>query len=235
MSIYLLTLFLSIAALITVLANKLTVTAAITGVLVALLIFKGAGYTGLITMAAFFILGTLATSFGIHQKQKQGLAESNKGKRNAAQVLANAGVAAILGFIALFYPPYQALCSLMIAAVFSSATADTLSSELGNIFGKRFYNILSFKKDARGLNGIISLEGTLCGLAGSIIIATIYALSFSWKSGFIIIIIAGTFGNIVDSILGGTLESSGTIGNDVVNFLNTLLAALMAGALYLLL
>jgi uncharacterized protein (TIGR00297 family) len=234
MPFILLTILLSTAALITVLTHKLTIVAAVTGVLVALVIFKGAGYTGLILMAAFFILGTVATTFGIQQKLRHGIAETNKGKRNAAQVLANAGVAAIIGVGAWKYPQWQVLCSLMIAAAFSSATADTLSSELGNIFGKRYYNILSFKKDTRGLNGVISLEGTLCGLAGSIVIATIYALGLGWNVGFIIIIIAGTFGNIMDSILGATLERSGTVGNNVVNFSNTLLAAVVAGAMNLL-
>jgi len=232
MLFFLLTLLLSIAALITVMANKLTITAAVTGVLVALLIFKGSGYTGLVLMAAFFMLGTLATSLGIQQKQKLGIAEVNKGKRNAAQVLANAGVAALLGFGGLIFTQYQLLCSLMIAASFSSATADTLSSELGNIFGKRFYNILSFKKDTRGLNGVISLEGTLCGLAGSIIIATIYALGNGFDTGFVIVVIAGTIGNLFDSLLGATLERNGAIKNNAVNFLNTLIAAITGGLMW---
>ncbi len=232
MSIYILTLLLSIAALITVLANKLTIVAAVTGVEVSLVIYRGAGYTGLILMAVFFILGTLATTFGLQQKQKHGIAETNKGKRNAGQVLANAGVAAIIGVGAWMYPQWQVLCSLMIAASFSSATADTLSSELGNVFGKRFYNILSFKKDTRGLNGVISLEGTLCGLAGSVIIAAIYSLGNGFDFRFLIVVIAGTIGNFFDSLLGATLERKGTIKNDAVNFLNTFMAAITGGLIW---
>ncbi len=71
-------------------------------------------------------------------KQKVGLAEKNKGRRTAGQVIANAGVAAILGILAMFYPAKVNLFRLMTAAAIASAAADTLSSELGNIYGKTF-------------------------------------------------------------------------------------------------
>lgn len=232
MSFYIVLLVVSLAASVTVVVRKLTIAAAVTGVAVAMCIFAGASYTGLIMLAAFFILGTVATTFKIQQKENVALAETNKGKRNAAQVLANAGVAAIIGIGAWMYPQWQTLCSLMIAASFSSATADTLSSELGNIFGKRFYNILSFKKDTRGLNGVISLEGTLCGLAGSVIIAAIYSLGNGFDFRFLIVVISGTAGNLFDSLLGATLERRGAIKNDAVNFLNTFMAAITGGLLY---
>ncbi|MES2776178.1 MAG: DUF92 domain-containing protein [Bacteroidota bacterium] len=228
MSFYIVLIAVSIAAFMTVLAHKLTIIAAVTGVVVSMFIFMGAGYTGLILLAAFFILGTLATSFKIKQKESLAIAETNKGKRNAGQVLANGGVAAILGLLAWVFPQYSTLLGVMMAAGFASATADTLSSELGNVYGKKFYNILSFKKDIRGEDGVISLEGTLCGLAGSILIAVIYAVGFGWNACFIYIIIAGTIGNLFDSVLGATLERKGAIGNNTVNFLNTLVAALAA-------
>ncbi|MDQ6814391.1 MAG: DUF92 domain-containing protein, partial [Bacteroidota bacterium] len=76
---------LGVCALISVWAGKLTATAACAGWAVALLIFAGAGYTGIVMLAVFFLLGTMATSWGIGQKQRAGLAEKNKGKRTAGQ------------------------------------------------------------------------------------------------------------------------------------------------------
>jgi len=220
---------LCLAGIASVWAGTLQALAGVAGVLVSIAIYKGTGYTGLICLAVFFLLGTLATKWQIHKKQQLGLAEQNKGKRNAGQVMANAAMAGILGLFAWLFPVYASECTLLVAACFSSATADTLSSEMGNLYGKHLYNILSFKKDIRGQNGVVSLEGTMCGLAGSSVIALIHAAGMGWHTGqFIIIVIAGTVGNLVDSLLGASLERKHIIGNNIVNFLNTFAAALVA-------
>lgn len=217
---------LSAAAVISAKAGKLTVVAAITGWLTGLLIFAGAGYAGAAMLAAFFVLGTGATSWGMGVKQKLGLAEKDKGRRTVGQVIANAGVAAILGTLSFFYPDKSVVFILMIAAGFASAAADTLSSELGNIYGKNFYNVVTLKKDTRGLNGVISFEGTAIGLLGSCVIAAVYALFFGLTIHFLLIVVAGATGNFTDSLLGATFERRGYLNNNEVNFLNTAIASL---------
>lgn len=212
--------------------DKLSWQGALLGGFIGFLLFTGAGYTGVAMIAAFFFLGTAATSWKTTFKERSGLAEANKGRRTAAQVIANAGVPAILAFVAWTYPSKAELCRIMMAAGFAAATADTLSSELGNVYGRRFYNILTFKKDTRGLNGVVSLEGSLSGMIGAAIIAGIYAIGFGWNTAFLWIIIAGTIGNITDSILGATVERKHFLNNNQVNFLNTLIAALAALLIY---
>ena len=214
-----------------IIRNKLTIPAAITGVAVATALFAGAGYVGFIMMTFFFMLGTLATSHKKNIKQQLGIAEENKGRRVATQVLANAGVQGLLGLIMLTDVQHKEIYLLMIAAAFSSATADTMSSELGNVYGKRFYNILNFKKDVRGRDGVVSLEGTLAGVLGSVMIALVFACFQQFDKRFIVIVVAGTVGNIMDSLLGATLEKRQVIGNNAVNFLNTISAAITAALL----
>jgi len=210
-----------------VIAKKLTVNAALTGGVVAYLVFTGAGFTGIAMMTSFFILGSAATSWQQNKKQAFTTAEEHKSGRTTGQVLANAGVPAIIGILVLFYPRYSHLFTLMMAAGFASATADTLSSELGTVYGKRFFNIISLKPDQRGLNGVISMEGMLLGVAGSLIIALAYAIGFGADLNMVWIVIAGTVGNLSDSAMGALLERKGIIGNNAVNFLNTLIAALV--------
>jgi uncharacterized protein (TIGR00297 family) len=217
---------LSAAAFISVKAGKLTPVAGITGWITGLLIFAGTGYAGAAMLATFFVLGTTATSWGTSVKQKLGLAEKDKGRRTAGQVIANAGVAALLGTSSFFYPSKTDVFLLMIAAGFASAAADTLSSELGNMYGKNFYNVVTLKKDTRGLNGVISFEGTAIGLLGSCIIAVVYSLFFSLTIHFLLIVVAGTAGNFTDSLLGATFERKGYLNNNEVNFLNTAIASL---------
>ena len=126
----------------------------------------------------------------------------------------------------LLFPRQHSLFQLLIAAAFSSATADTLSSELGSVYGKKFYNILTFKRDKKGLDGVVSLEGSLFGMLGSALIGVLYCAGAGWGFTVIIIVLAGTAGNLSDSILGATLERRGQLSNNAVNFLNTLIAAL---------
>jgi len=214
-------------------AKKLTVAAAITGGALGLLIYAGAGFTGITLVAAFFLLGTLATGWKKGYKESTGLSERNGSRRNAGQVMANAGVAAICGLLCYFFQQYVFVFRLMMAASLSSAMADTLSSELGNVYGKRFYNILTLQKDTRGLNGVVSLEGTAIGVVGSVVIALVYALGFGFsRNTFFIILIAGLAGNLSDSVLGASLERKAYLNNDAVNFFNTAIAALTALVLY---
>ncbi|HRO47267.1 DUF92 domain-containing protein [Agriterribacter sp.] len=219
--------------LISMLKKKLTVAAALTGGLLSVIIFIGAGFTGIGLLAAFFILGVSATGWKVSAKMKDGLAESGNGERNTGQVFANAGAAAILALLAKYNPEAAEVLYLMIAGCFSAATADTLSSELGNVYGKSYYHMLTFRKMQRGANGAVSLQGSIYGIIGSIIIALIYVLGTGWNAQhFLVIIIAGTAGNAVDSILGLTLENKGLLNNNAVNFLNTAVGAAVAGVLY---
>jgi uncharacterized protein (TIGR00297 family) len=225
---YLVIVLLMLAALVAVFARKLTPVAGLTGLLISILIYLGSGYAGLLSMAAFFICGTMATGWKLNIKAQKGISENNKGQRNASQVLANSGMAAIVSVVGYFFGADGFLIAILTAAAFSAATADTLSSELGNIYGKRYYNILSLKPDQRGLDGVISLEGTLAGVAGSLLIAMICFAFFPFAKTILIILIAGTAGNIADSILGAALERRGKIKNDAVNFLNTATGVLIA-------
>ena len=212
-------------------AGKLTAGAVWVGGALGLLIYLGSGFGGLALLALFFGLGTAASGWRVADKRRLGLAEENRGRRTAGQVVANAGVAGLLGLLAWQWPPAAPLARLMLAGSFAAATADTLASELGNVYGRRYYNILTLKPDTRGLNGVISLEGTALGLAGTAVLAAAYCLSAGWGMAFAYLLVAGTAGNLADSVLGATLERRGTLGNNAVNFLNTLTGALVAGGL----
>jgi len=98
---YLIYFFLLAGVVLSIVTHKLTVKAALLGGVVGLLVFKGGGYTGLIMLASFFILGSGATGLGLKKKQALGAADENKGRRTPGQVMANGGVAAMLGAVAI--------------------------------------------------------------------------------------------------------------------------------------
>jgi len=235
MAAYLIYIFLLTGALLSVISSKLTITGAVTAVVTGVLVYQGAGYTGIAMLCLFFILGTVSTGWGLKHKHRLGIAEHDKGKRTAGQVIANGGAAAILGGIAWLMPQHALVLQLMMAGCLASATADTLASELGSIYGSRFYDVISFKKVQPGPDGVISLEGTLIGIAGAGLIALTYAIGFGFNPCFFIIIAAGATGNLFDSILGATAERRYLMGNNTVNFLNTCAGAAVCLLLYWLL
>ena len=212
--------------------KKLTPPAGLTGALIGAAIYAGGGYPGLLLLALFFILGTVATSWKKEKKLALKGSAAHESIRTPGQVLANGGIAGLLGTGALLLPEHKSQLLLMMAASLSSATADTLSSELGIIYGRRFYHLLTLRPDERGLDGVVSIEGTLIGIAGSILIAAAFTLTTHGSlHAFTIIVLAGTIGNLADSALGALFERKGMLGNNAVNFLNTLIAALFALAI----
>ncbi|SFQ48499.1 TIGR00297 family protein [Hymenobacter arizonensis] len=210
---------------------KLTRAGVWTGGAVGLFLFLGCGWLGVGLITLFFVLGSGATSWKRAEKRQLGLVDQDHGPRTAGQVLANAGVAGLLGTLAWLIPAVAPLAPLLVAGSFAAATADTLSSELGNVYGRRYYHVLTGRPDRRGENGVVSLEGTLLGLAGSALVAAVYCLASGWGPAFGWLLVAGTAGNLADSVLGATLERRGYVGNNAVNAVNTLVGALTAGGL----
>jgi len=211
-------------ALTSFILRKLTLVAAITATIVSSIIYLGLNYVGLEMLGAFFMLGVAATNW--HKRDK---AINNTNPRDAGQVLANGGIATACSLLALMpaFSIYRQTLCLMAAGSFAAVTADTLSSELGMVYGRRFFNIISLKPEEKGLDGVISVEGTLIGVVGAAIIAFTYCLNFSFSLIFWVIVIAGTLGNLLDSIIGATLERKHFLNNNMVNLFNTLTGALV--------
>lgn len=195
--------------------------------------------SGLAPLIALFILTSAATSTGRLRKAHAGLAESHEG-RTISQVIANLGFAAVLAFplgyvaVSVFWPePDYIDRSWVVAALVLSAlieaTADTVSSEIGQAFGGRPILITTLRRVEPGTDGAISLRGTLAGILAGAIVAAIGAwsmhLSFQQSS---IAFAAGVCGLFLDSLLGATLERRGWIGNDLVNFSSTAFAAALS-------
>jgi uncharacterized protein (TIGR00297 family) len=212
--------------------KKLTIPAALSGALLGWIMYTGGELTGLAMMTAFFILGTAATSWKRDRKLDIRSNAAHQSTRTTCQVIANSGVAGLAGLLSFLPGTHGQLLRLAMAACFAAAMADTLSSELGMVYGRRFFNVLTGRPDQKGLDGVVSLEGLVIGVAGAAIISIIFMIGHGWHGRiFLIITLSGVFGNWVDSVLGAVFERKGQLSNDMVNFLNTLAAALLAGLL----
>lgn len=205
--------------------KKLTLPAALLAGGIGVVVFFAAAFKGVMLLVTFFVLSVLATAHKKGSKAKYHPESLQPGGRTAAQVFANGGVAAILAVLIILYPLHKELFMFMMSASLASALADTLSSELGMVYGRRFYNILTLKKEQNGLDGVVSAEGTLFGTAGACLVGFAF---FGFGKAGLIVAIAGVLGNLMDSVLGAALERKHQIGNNAVNFINTLFAAVVA-------
>jgi uncharacterized protein (TIGR00297 family) len=210
--------------------KKLTFSGSLAAGFIGGVVYLADHYRGVFLLLLFFIISVIATSHKKHVKLALHPQLLEVKGRTAWQVFANGGIAALCALLSLAYPMYSPIFMVMMAASLASALADTLSSELGIIYGRRFFNILSLKPDVKGLDGVVSVEGTLIGAVGAFLVGVCFS---GFASVAVIIGIAGMLGNLFDSVIGATLERNGLIGNNFVNFLNTSLAALIGFMLFL--
>ena len=210
--------------LLSIASQKMDVPGALVGGLIATCLFLGGGFPMLGILGLFFILGVGATEWKKKEKRALGLAQENEGKRSVRHAVANGGIAALYALVGVFAEDNLMLLA-MAAGSFASATADTLASELGNVYGSRYMNILTFKADTQGKDGVVSLEGTLLGALGSLVVAICFGWAFNAWEFVGLIALAGCIGNLADSVLGASLQAKHMINNDKVNFLSTWIAA----------
>ena len=184
------------------------------GVIILLTFGLEFGYAGVLVLLAFFLFGNLVTKYKYDRKAKLGVAEGNKGMRGMNNVLGN-------GLSPLFFAVLYALSRdnvllLGFSGAIATACSDTFSTEIGQAEGNPRL-ITTLKKVPVGTNGGVSLPGLGAALLGSGLIALV-SLSFINPylcSGaqpnlkaifFLVCLLAGFFGCLIDSLLGATLE-----------------------------
>src|SRR5690606_4758666 len=90
----------------------------------------------------------------------------------------------------------------------SASMSDTASSEIGSRYGGKTFNILTGKRVNSGLSGGISIIGLAAGFLFTALFAFIsigLMESFVWKY-FLILLVSGMAGNLMDSLLGAVLQ-----------------------------
>jgi uncharacterized protein (TIGR00297 family) len=115
-------------------------------------------------------------------------------------------------------------------ASFSTKLSDTTASEIGKAYGKRTFLITTLQPVPRGTEGAISLEGTLAGIVGSILVAIVgWSVNLIDVPGIFWCAIASFIATNLESVIGATLQSKYTwLTNEVVNIFNTLIGAIVA-------
>ena len=208
-----------------------------TGVAVGLVVFIAFGWEGFFILFAFFALGSAATKFKNSEKKKLGVAQSKDGQRSAKHVIANGGVPFILACAYLVSSVYQDFDQrtfepyfAAFAAAVATALADTLSTEMGQVYGKKCYLLITMERVKVGTEGAVSIEGAYWGMAGAGLLSVMALVMSKFEyypiKTTVLIFFAAVIANMIESIIGGVFNQFERSANEfLLNFSNTAIGA----------
>jgi uncharacterized protein (TIGR00297 family) len=143
------------------------------GLLVTSLIYLGLSWGGVATVAAVLAITILTTHIGLSRKQELGLSEASGG-RDAWQVFANIGAAAMFALISLRHHSF----AVAVIAALAEAAADTSQSEIGEVASRRAWSITTLREVPAGTDGGTTVIGTLAGVG-----AAVRSRRWQWEHG----------------------------------------------------
>jgi uncharacterized protein (TIGR00297 family) len=139
---------------------------------------------------------------------------------------------AAVAAIAAIATPYPAESLVALVAALTAGGSDTVASEIGKGWGRSTFLVTTLRRVTPGTSGAMSLEGTAAGIAAAVALAGAgAALGLIAVAAILPIVVAATAGALVESALGATLEGPGILNNDMLNFINTAVAAAVALAI----
>jgi len=212
-------------------ARTVSMSGAIGGATIGAVIYAAGGPSAWGLLFITFVIASITSRFGFERKALLGIAEERGGRRGAGNALANCGVAAIAALAAIATPhPDQAW--LAFAAALTAGGSDTVASEIGKAWGRATFLVTTIGRVKPGTPGAMSLEGTAAGLVAAFALATVaVAFGLIAAGAMLSVVIGATAGALAESVLAATLEAPGILNNDVLNFLNTAVAAGVALAI----
>lgn len=188
------------------------------------------------SLVVFFFSSSRATKFRAQLKRKfEHDFKEGEGQRNWVQVLCNGGMATQLALLYLldcgsgeraidFAKEYRSSwLGIAVMSAFACCNGDTWSSELGSVLSKCDpISIISWRRVPRGTNGGVSFIGVVVSLLGGLLVGFGYYVTVRYTVDAKMLLVsppqwpiilfgglAGLFGSLLDSVLGGLLQYSG--------------------------
>ena len=209
-------------------ARTVTPAGAVSGAMLGTAVMLAAGWGGWVLLFAAFASAVITSRLGLRRKTLLGIAEPQGGRRGAGNAIANTGVATAAAILAATSDATGPAMIAFVAAL-ASGGSDTIASEIGKAWGRRTLLFPSLRLVPPVTSGAVSLEGTAAGLLGALGLGALGAALGLVPAAALLPNVAGaTVGSFAESAMGATLEGPGFVNNDVLNFLNTAIAAATA-------
>jgi len=205
--------------------RTVTMSGTVAGAIIGTVIAVSAGWGAWALLVTTFAFAVVSSRLGLRRKTLLGIAEARGGRRGAGNAFANTGVAASAAALGALTYAHDASRIALVAAL-AAGGSDTVASEIGKAWGRRTILLPTLQPVPPGTSGAISAEGTAAGLIGALALSAVGAavglIPFSLVPA---VVVGATIGSFAESLLGATLEGPGILNNDVLNFLNTAIAA----------
>jgi uncharacterized protein (TIGR00297 family) len=177
-------------------------------------VVTAAGWNHAAAMLAFFVSGSaLSRLQGKHGAALTAIWEKG-GRRDAAQVAANGGVAVVAALLHIVRPGPLPVAACLGALAASSA--DTWATEIGVLSTAPPRRITDGRAITTGMSGGVTALGIAGGLAGATFLAGVAVWTqagprrLSRLRQFVGLSLAGVGGSLADSLLGATIQASRT-------------------------
>lgn len=190
-----------IVALLAVASGALTPRGAAAAAVVGSAVLWSTGGAGAAALLAFFVSGTALSRFLPDPAAQRG--EAKGARRDAGQVFANGGAAALAGLIALGRPT---LAIWAITASLAAASADTWATAIGATSPRPPRHLMTGAPVAAGQSGGVTLRGTIAAMFGALVVAAAAALVTRDLRFLIAVTVVGWIGMVADSALGATVQ-----------------------------
>lgn len=188
------------------------------------------GVQGYLVCVIYLVLGSLVTKIKLKEKERLGIAEKRGGARGPENVWGAAATAMVCAILTYVLPAHSAALKVGYVASLATKLSDTFASEIGKAYGKTTYLITTMKIVPKGTEGAVSVEGTLAGVVGSILMTAVGMLlgQITTMTGFVACIVAAFVATTFESYIGAAYQDQNPwLTNELVNLLNTIVGALV--------
>jgi uncharacterized protein (TIGR00297 family) len=214
-------------------AALVTTSGAIAGFFGGAIIIYGYGLNGFLVLTYFFSVSAGASHYRKAEKRERNDEEAEKVGRDAGQAIANIGVAVASVLVVIFQIVEFQTAALFFVGSLAAAAADTAESELGAIWGKHPRLLLGWRKVEPGIDGAVSIQGTLAGiLVAAGLAMTAEAVGLVDVRGAMCAVVAGVSATFIESALGSYFQRRGQDPNNWLNTINTFAGAILAVIIY---
>ena len=182
-------------------AGALTRAGAAAAALVGTAILWGTGWAGGAVLGAFFVSGSV---LGRLAQRRPSASDARGEQRDPVQVLANGGPAGVFALLGMRHPE---LGLWIVTTSLAAATADTWATAVGASSPNDPRDLLSRRPVPRGTSGGVSTRGSLGGVAGALLVASVGAALTGSPALLIAATLIGVGGMFLDSLLGASVQA----------------------------